>query len=93
MWRRLYVAKVQMQTPDGSWIDKTSFRDEVQANTMFPKSWDAAKIEAEIASAWTKQTPHPDDPRKWIGTSDSGVTIEGYKEPRTTAYPVYQGTK
>jgi hypothetical protein len=89
----VYQAKVQMRTPDGAWIDKINFRGEVQANTMFPQRWDAAKIEAEIASAWTNQTPHPDDPRKWIGTSDSGVTIEGYKEPRTTAYPVYQGTK
>ena len=87
----VYQAKVQMQTPDGTWVDKTSNQG---VNTMFPQHWDAAKIEAEIASAWTSQRPHPSGKEDmWIGTSSSGVDIEGYKSPRTTAYPVYGGKR
>jgi hypothetical protein len=45
----VYVAKVQMRTPDGTWVNKVSNGGE---NTMFPKNWDAPKIQAEIDSAW-----------------------------------------
>lgn len=85
----VYIAKVEMKTPDGQWIEKTSNRG---SNTMFPQSWDATRVEAEISSAWARRTPHPDGtPNKWIGTSSSGVAIEGYERPRATAYPVYRG--
>ncbi|WP_035620702.1 hemagglutinin repeat-containing protein, partial [Hydrogenophaga intermedia] len=30
---------------------------------------------------------------KWIGTSDSGIQIEGYRQPRTTAYPLREERK
>ena len=55
---------------------------------MVPESWCAAKIQSEIDSAWLRQQPH-EDPKKWIGIGDGGITIEGYKEPRITGYPIY----
>jgi len=91
----VYEAKVEIKKPDGDWVTKTVGKTDVpQINTMFPKDWDAAKIEAEIASAWTNQRPHPSGKEDmWIGTSSSGVDIQGYKSPRATAFPVYGGKK
>lgn len=87
----VYVAKVEMKTPDGAWIEKTSNKGQ---NSMFPQSWDATRVRVEIDSAWVNRTPHPDGtPNKWIGKSASGVKIEGYEQPRATAYPVYEGSK
>ena len=89
----VYEATVEMKTPDGNWVTKTVGKtDKPQLNTMFPKNWDAAKIQSEIDSAWA-------DPKrvildnKWSGTSSSGVKIEGFIQPRTTAYPIYSGSK
>jgi hypothetical protein len=45
-------------------------------------------VQAEIESAWAKRTPVTNKPNMWSGTSDSGIKIQGYLEPRTTAYPV-----
>lgn len=51
----------------------------------------------EIKSAFENSKPHPDDTRKWIGTSSSGVTMEGYyKKPGgtgATAWPIYNKGK
>ena len=85
----VYVAKVQMQAPDGTWINKVSNAGE---NTMFPKDWDATKIQTEIDSAWN-DTNKTVVRNKWSGTSSSGVKIEGFIEPKTTAYPVYSRGK
>jgi len=88
----VYEAKVQLQAPDGTWLTKLDYRGQPQTNTMFPKSWDVTKIQAEVDSAWA-------DPNKvvvgtkWSGQSSSGVTIEGYTQPRATAYPIYAGVK
>jgi hypothetical protein len=83
----VYQATVQMQTPSGTWIAKTSNGG---VNTMFPSSWDAAKIQAEINSAWNAVDKTVNG-NKWSGTSSSGVKIEGYIQPRTTAYPIHSG--
>jgi len=85
----VYEAYVEMKTPSGQWIDKTSLSGNLQKNTMFPKDWSATKIQAEVDSAWARRTDVVGDSRKWTGKSDSGAWIEGYKEPRATAYPVY----
>lgn len=58
---------------------------------MFPQSWDAARVQAEIDSAWAHRTDVEGNPDMWRGKSDSGVEIQGYKEPRATAYPIYTG--
>jgi len=82
----VYTARVEIRTPDGTWVEKTANGG---VNTMFPADWDAQRVQAEIDSAWASQRPHPEDKKKWIGTSNSGIEIEGYKEPRTTAYPLH----
>ncbi|BDT69854.1 hypothetical protein os1_40460 [Comamonadaceae bacterium OS-1] len=87
----VYEATVQMKTPQGDWMSKTSNGGR---NTMFPQTWDAPRIQAEIDSAWVGRAPHPDGtPNKWTGISASGVTIEGFEKPRATAYPIYGGAK
>jgi hypothetical protein len=55
---------------------------------MFPKDWDAQRVQAEIESAWAKRTSVTNKPNMWEGKSASGITIQGYLEPRTTAFPV-----
>ena len=59
-----------MKTPDGRWIEKVSNNGE---NTMFPKDWDAQKVQVEIESAWARRTSVANQPNMWSGTSDSGV--------------------
>lgn len=46
----VYIAKVEMKAPNGTWIEKTSNNGQ---NTMLPKNWDAARVQAEINSAWS----------------------------------------
>lgn len=76
-----------MKTPDGRWVKKVSNNGE---NTMFPKDWDAQRVQAEIESAWAKRVPHIDGTKgKWEGLSSSGVKMEGYESPRATAYPIH----
>lgn len=85
----VYEAQVEMSTPDGRWIEK---KTNGGVNTMFPNAWDAARVKSEIESAWASRQPHPANDNMWVGKSTSGVKIEGIKDPRTTAYPVF-GTK
>ncbi|PZO11783.1 MAG: hypothetical protein DCF26_20520 [Burkholderiales bacterium] len=87
----VYIAKVEMKTPDGRWVEKVSNNGE---NTMFPKDWDSLKVQAEIESAWANRVPHMDGTAgKWQGLSSSGVKMEGYESPRATAYPVHGAQK
>ncbi len=85
----VYKASVSIQAPDGSWIAKRANKGE---NTMFPKNWDAARIQAEVDSAWNSpsKTVNPKT-GQWTAKSDSGVMIGGYTNPRATAYPIYGG--
>jgi hypothetical protein len=80
----VYTARVEMRAPDGTWIEKTSNGG---VNTMFPKDWDAQRVQVEIEHAWNNQIPTSDS-NKWSGKSASGLTVEGYLSPRVTAYPV-----
>ena len=84
----VYKATIQVPDPEntGQWITKTSNNS---TNTMFPKSWDEAKIKMEVDAAWN-------DPNKiiqgdkWMSVTPSGVKVEGWISPRATVYPVYQ---
>jgi hypothetical protein len=90
----VYQAKVQLQAPDGTWVTKLDYRGQPQTNTMFPKNWDAAKIQAEVDSAWNSSSKTVDPKTgQWRAESPSGVMIEGYTNPRATAYPLYNGGK
>jgi hypothetical protein len=85
----IYEARVEIKTPDGQWVEKLSASGKPLKNSMFPKDWDAAKIQTEIESAWAMKTIDSTDPNRWSGRSLSGITIRGYLDPRTTAFPVY----
>ena len=85
----VYVATVQIRQPNGTWAVK---EDRNRKNTMFPQDWSREKIIDEIDSAWRNQKAHPNS-KKWEGVSKSGVSIEGYKEPKITAFPVFKNGK
>ena len=87
----VYKASVEIRRPDGTWQRKTSNGG---VNTMFPANWDEARVIEEIDSAWeNRKDLKGRDNNMWQGISKSGVLIRGYKSPRITAYPVFEGDK
>lgn len=88
----VYKAEPQMPDPKnpGQWIDKPLGSN---GHTMFPKSWTVDRIKVEIDVAWTNRKIDPTNPNIWLGTTASGVKVQGYIQPNTTVYPVYQGPK
>ena len=87
----VYKASVEIRRPDGTWQKKTSNGG---VNTMFPESWDEARIIDEINSAWeNRKDLKGRDNHMWQGISKSGVVMRGYKSPRITAYPVFEGDR
>ena len=87
----VYKASVEIRKPDGTWQRKTSNGG---VNTMFPANWDEARVIDEINSAWeNRKDLKGRDNNMWQGISKSGVLIRGYKSPRITAYPVFEGDK
>ena len=87
----VYKASVEIRRPDGTWQRKTSNGG---VTTMFPANWDEARVIEEINSAWeNRKDLKGRDNNMWQGISKSGVLIRGYKSPRITAYPVFEGDK
>ena len=87
----VYKASVEIRKPDGTWQKKTSNGG---VNTMFPANWDEARVIEEINSAWeNRKDLKGRDNNMWQGISKSGVLIRGYKSPRITAYPIFEGDK
>ena len=87
----VYKASVEIRRPDGTWQRKTSNGG---VNTMFPAKWDEARVIEEINSAWeNRKDLKGRDNNMWQGISKSGVLIRGYKSPRITAYPIFEGDK
>jgi hypothetical protein len=90
----VYEAIVEIKTPTGEWKTKMiGSTNTPQANSMFPKDWDEARIHAEIDSAWSKREAVAGKQNMWKGKSNSGVEITGYIEPRTSAIPIYNMEK
>jgi len=59
-----------------------------------PESWDEARVIDEINSAWeNRKDLKGRDNNMWQGISKSGVVMRGYKSPRITAYPVFEGDR
>jgi Bacterial EndoU nuclease len=86
----VYRAQVQMADPKhaGQWLTKTDRNGQPMQNTMFPQAWTAEQVVAEVNAAWF--SPHKTiHGSKWSALTPSGVRVEGYLEPRVTAYPVY----
>ena len=87
----VYKASVEIRRPDGTWQRKISNGG---VNTMFPANWDEARVIEEINSAWeNRKDLKGRDNNMWQGISKSGVLIRGYKSPRITAYPIFEGDK
>ena len=87
----VYKASVEIRKPDGTWQRKTSNGG---VNTMFPANWDEVRVIEEINSAWeNRKDLKGRDNNMWQGISKSGVLIRGYKSPRITAYPIFEGDK
>ena len=87
----VYKASIEIRRPDGTWQRKTSNGG---VNTMFPANWDEARVIEEINSAWeNRKDLKGRDNNMWQGISKSGVLIRGYKSPRITAYPIFEGDK
>ena len=86
----VYRAQVQMADPQrpGQWITKTDRNGNPMPNTMFPKDWSAEQVVNEVNAAWFSPTKTIRGD-KWSALTPSGVRVEGYLEPRVTAYPVY----
>ncbi len=86
----VYRAQVQMADPQhaGQWITKTDRNGNPMPNTMFPKDWTAEQVVNEVNAAWFSPTKTIRGD-KWSALTPSGVRVEGYLEPRVTAYPVY----
>jgi hypothetical protein len=86
----VYRAQVQMADPQraGQWITKTDRNGNPMPNTMFPKDWTAEQVVSEVNAAWFSPTKTIRG-EKWSALTPSGVRVEGYLEPRVTAYPVY----
>lgn len=84
----VYEATIQVPDPKnpGQWITKTSNES---TNTMFPKTWDEARIKAEVDAAWNSPSKIVIG-EKWTSVTPSGVKVEGYISPRATVYPIYQ---
>ena len=87
----VYKASVEIRRPDGTWQRKSSNGG---VNTMFPANWDEARVIEEINSAWeNRKDLKGRDNNMRQGISKSGVLIRGYKSPRITAYPIFEGDK
>ena len=86
----VYRAQVQMVDPQhpGQWLTKTDRNGSPMPNTMFPKDWTAEQVVNEVNAAWFSPTKTIRGD-KWSALTPSGVRVEGYLEPRVTAYPVY----
>ncbi len=86
----VYRAQVQMADPQhaGNWITKTDRNGNPMFNTMFPKDWTAEQVVSEVNAAWSSPNKIIRG-EKWTALTPSGVRVEGYLEPRVTAYPVY----
>lgn len=82
----VYKAEVEVEDAahPGQWVRKTNNGG---ISTMFPDSWTAAQVKAEIDHAYQHKTISGNG--MWTGTTPSGVRVRGFLSPKTTAYPIY----
>jgi filamentous hemagglutinin len=64
----VYEGTVQIQNSAGQWIDKN------KASTFFPQSWSEARLNYELAGAFTKRPPGTTT--SFTATTPSGVTVQ-----------------
>ena len=79
----VYEAKVEIKNPKtGQWVEKGP------TSTFFPDHWDKAQVESAIQEAYANSKPTVGN--RWLGTSSSGIEIEGTVSSSgeiITAYP------
>jgi len=79
----VYKAKIEVPDPlnPSQYLPKTNNGG---YSTMFPDSWNAERVQAEVEAAFQNKTVVGN---KWTGVTPSGVTVEGWLAPKTTVYP------
>ncbi len=79
----VYEAKISVRDPSNSnnFISKSNNQGKA---TMFPSSWTADRIKAEVSAAYNNKIV---EGNKWKGVTPSGVKVEGWLNPKTTVYP------
>jgi putative uncharacterized protein (fragment) len=56
---------------------------------MFPDNWSANRVKYEVDMAYKNRVEFVEKGKTmWKGLTPSGVEVKGYKEPKTTVYPV-----
>jgi len=81
----VYEAKIEIPDPEnpGQWLKKTNNGG---FSTMFPDAWSMERVKSEVNSAYQNRVIVGN---KWTGVTPSGVTVQGWLNPKTTVYPVY----
>lgn len=78
----VYEAKVSVKDPSSSkYFEKTNNGG---ISTMFPKTWTSDRIKVEVSQSFNNKVVNGN---KWYGITPSGVKVEGFISPHTTAYP------
>ncbi|WP_028670627.1 RHS repeat-associated core domain-containing protein [Saccharospirillum impatiens] len=79
----VYSARIEVVDPANpdQFLSKTNNGG---ISTMFPDAWDAERLKREVDFAYFNRTVIGN---KWTGTTQSGVRVEGYLQPKATVYP------
>lgn len=85
----VYSAKIEVADPanPGRYLQKTN-GSPPGTSTMFPNTWTADRVKVEVDAAFANKTIVPGNTNMWQGVTPSGVKVEGYLNPKTTAYPL-----
>lgn len=85
----VYKAKISVQDPKNSqiYIPKTNNNG---ISTMFPSHWTKNRIKVEVDWAYKNKTVIEN---RWVGTTLSGIPVEGFISPKTTVYPTITNYK
>ncbi len=81
----VYSARIQVADPanPGSFLPKTNNGG---VPTLFLDSWTKNRIKVEVNAAFQNKIIIGN---RWMGTTPSGVQVQGYLTPNTTVYPKY----
>ena len=87
----VYQATVEIRDANGNWHTKTNKSGKpMTIHTMFPANWSEARIRREVTSAWESKGKKIYPNGKWEAKTPSGIKVEGWLNPRKTAYPIYE---
>jgi Bacterial EndoU nuclease len=79
----VYEAKVEIWNQNSK-----RWKDKFVKSSFFPADWSVARIKYEVIEAFKVRESSPEKLLQWVGTSPSGIRIEGYAINGTiTFYP------